>query len=132
MTELDPSQRLSEAHACNQLGALYNKLGQYTNAVRHFERHYALAVELNEEETGIRKEGGCVKSSTPASFLKADDLALPDVGVAAVQLGIVKGNAQMGKLFELVTDARKRTGLLYWKAHGTFESDKGSSTLKGH
>ncbi len=131
MTELDPSQRLSEAHACNQLGALYNKLGQYTTAVRFFERHYALAVELTAQDSGMESKVKTGDVATVGSFLKSDELDLPDVGVAAVQLGIAKGNAKMGKFFEHVADESKRAGLLSWKTSGTFDSEgKGSPALK--
>ena len=114
MTEADPSQRLSEAHACYQLGLLYNKMGQYPVAVRYFERHYKLAVDLHKEE-----KSGHELPKTP-SLLKSEELDMPNVGLAAVQLGISRGNAGMSKYFEHVIEGRKLTGLLQWKSQRTF------------
>ena len=115
MTETDPSQRLSESHACNQLGVLYNKMGQFPVAVRYFERHYKLAVDITKDEP---RESDIPR--TP-SLLKSEELEKPNVDVAAVQLGISRGNAQMAKFFEHVVESRKLGGLLQWKARRTFD-----------
>eukprot|EP00842_Homolaphlyctis_polyrhiza_P002334 jgi/Hompol1/3100/HPOL_003122-RA len=48
--ESDPTQRVAESQACNQLGKLYNKMGEFDQAVIYFERHFALMAEITKEE----------------------------------------------------------------------------------
>ena len=118
MTETDPNQKLSEAHACNQLGILYNKMKQYPLAVRYFERHYKLAVELAHQQSKSNQE-----RPESAFILRSEHIDTPDIGVAAVQLGIARGNAQMPKFFSNVTEPRKLGSLLLWKAKRVERTD---------
>ena len=46
MTEDDPSQRHFLAQACNLLGVLYNKMGDFAQAVKYFDQNFILACEL--------------------------------------------------------------------------------------
>jgi hypothetical protein len=101
MTEADPTQKLEESSACNQLGKLYSKMGRYPLSVQYFERYYKLVTELANEGVQISTE------STPE--------------VAAVQLGIARGKAEMGKFFEHVTDKKNLSALINWKSHQNFE-----------
>ncbi|KAJ3087476.1 Tetratricopeptide repeat protein 29, partial [Phlyctochytrium bullatum] len=50
MTQDEPSKRSALAHACNQLGILYNKIGQYEEAVKHFDKHFELVRSLSKTE----------------------------------------------------------------------------------
>ncbi|KAJ3184604.1 Tetratricopeptide repeat protein 29 [Geranomyces variabilis] len=43
ITESDPSQKQAQAQACNHLGNLCNRMGDYELAVKYFEKHYQLA-----------------------------------------------------------------------------------------
>ncbi|KAI8588403.1 hypothetical protein BDZ88DRAFT_489757 [Geranomyces variabilis] len=43
ITESDPSQKQAQAQACNHLGNLCNRMGEYELAVGYFEKHYQLA-----------------------------------------------------------------------------------------
>ncbi|KAJ3022182.1 Tetratricopeptide repeat protein 29 [Thoreauomyces humboldtii] len=43
ITESDPTQTHAQAQACNHLGNLYNRMGEFDLAVGYFERHYQLA-----------------------------------------------------------------------------------------
>ncbi|KAJ3161075.1 Tetratricopeptide repeat protein 29 [Geranomyces michiganensis] len=43
ITESDPSQKQAQAQACNHLGNLCNRMGDYDLAVKYFEKHYQLA-----------------------------------------------------------------------------------------
>ncbi|KAI9098122.1 hypothetical protein DFS34DRAFT_619691 [Phlyctochytrium arcticum] len=66
LTSNDDSQKAGQARACNHLGILYNRMGQFDAAVEHFERHYELACEIGNQaptttgrasavEQGLRK-----------------------------------------------------------------------------
>jgi hypothetical protein len=128
MISSDPSQKLAEAHACNQLGALYRKMNQLPQSVQYYERFYKLSVQLKKENkqtstlVSKKKEQG-TKASTGenANLIKTPDLALPNVGLASVQVGIVRGNAQMSRFFEFVNDSKRMESLMKWKEFRTFE-----------
>lgn len=92
MTESDPTAKLSQALALNQLGMLYTKMEQYPVSVKYFKQFYDMSVEL---ETDLDQR-----------FLNE----------AAVKLGISSGNAQMNLFFEHVVKSRIDPGLLEWKA----------------
>ena len=95
MSELDPSAKLSQAHALNQLGMLYTKMEQYPVSVKYFKKFYDLSVELEtESEKSLLNE-------------------------AAVKLGISSGNAQMNLFFERVVKSPIDPGLLEWKSSYT-------------
>ncbi|KAI8911948.1 hypothetical protein DFJ77DRAFT_83532 [Powellomyces hirtus] len=64
ITESDPSQKAAQAQACNHLGNLYNRMGEYDTAVRYFERHYQLACGGGEGGEG-RAPAADAAESTP-------------------------------------------------------------------
>ena len=141
MIQSDPSQRLAEAHACNQLGSLYRKMNQIPQSVQYFERFYKLAVQLKKEEhaasvkqseTNPQKEKeNQRKHSSLSNLIKTEDLALPDVGLASVQLGIIRGNARMTQFFETVKDPKKMESLLRWKGFRQFEPLNSEPSVQG-
>nr|KAJ3422785.1 Tetratricopeptide repeat protein 29 [Polyrhizophydium stewartii] len=58
IAESDPTQRVAESQACNQLGMLFNKMGQFDLAVTYFERHFRLMTEITREEHGVGEDMG--------------------------------------------------------------------------
>jgi tetratricopeptide (TPR) repeat protein len=100
MAEADPTARLSEALALNQLGMLHSKMEQYPVSVKYFKKFYDLSAELGTE---------------------IDKNLLDE---AAVKLGIASGNAQMNIFFEHVIKTPVHPGLLEWKASRSFTTLK--------
>ncbi|KAJ3082586.1 TPR-like protein [Rhizoclosmatium globosum] len=133
-TEQDPAQKQSLAQACNQIGVLYNKLGQFPEAVQYFDRHFALACEIAKEQQQ-QNDGrpSIVQSSQQSSQTSPPTNSTPsksmNVGAAQIQLGLSKANANMETFFNAVVQSGINGGiknphfsaLLSWKAARAFE-----------
>ncbi|KAI9205516.1 uncharacterized protein BJ171DRAFT_614929 [Polychytrium aggregatum] len=123
LTEADPTQRGSQADACNQLGVLYNKLGEYDLAVQYFDSHYRLTRELSvpappsapASAHGKRPRSGQKLKHQDPSETVAGARAATKLDGAQVQLGISRGNSQMQAFFEAVKE-QNTPALLGWKA----------------
>ncbi len=125
----DPSQRVIESQACNQLGNLYSKQGRHDLAVLYFDRHFHL---LNGSSTKYDAAFTAGKSQ-PDLFNSFNSLTVAtnpvapvakmdnsDVNCAMIQLGISKANAQMDVLFETVADPYGVQALIGWKNTRSF------------
>ncbi|KAL5036877.1 hypothetical protein BDV3_006032 [Batrachochytrium dendrobatidis] len=128
--EPDPIQRVAVSQACNQLGMLFNKMGQFELAVTYFERHFQLMTEISkddvqdlEQNTHQLNDGDGIKSPLPWNKTgSTSKLSTVRVGGAQTQLGISKGNAQMAQYFETIVDCNGLASLLLWKAKRSFGS----------
>ncbi|OAJ41169.1 hypothetical protein BDEG_24809 [Batrachochytrium dendrobatidis JEL423] len=128
--ESDPIQRVAVSQACNQLGMLFNKMGQFELAVTYFERHFQLMTEISkddmqdlEQNTHQLNDGDGIKSPLPWNKTgSTSKLSTVRVGGAQTQLGISKGNAQMAQYFETIVDCNGLASLLLWKAKRSFGS----------
>ncbi|KAJ3231980.1 Tetratricopeptide repeat protein 29 [Chytriomyces hyalinus] len=132
-TESDPAQKTSLAQACNQIGVLYNKLGDFPKAVTYFDRHFALACEINnEQKILLQKQESAISSdasqSGTVSVSTTHSTKGLSVGSAQIQLGLSKANANMAEFFKHVVDAgydpkgESFAALLRWKATRSFEA----------
>ncbi|KAI8839488.1 hypothetical protein BJ741DRAFT_547097 [Chytriomyces cf. hyalinus JEL632] len=133
-TESDPAQKTSLAQACNQIGVLYNKLGDFPKAVTFFDRHFALACEINnEQKILLQKQESAIsndvsQSATVSVSTTHSGTKGLSVGSAQIQLGLSKANANMAVFFKHVVDAgydpkgESFAALLRWKATRTFEA----------
>ncbi|KAI9350312.1 hypothetical protein BDR26DRAFT_798666 [Obelidium mucronatum] len=128
-TENDSAQKQSLAQACNQIGVLYNKLGQFPEAVKFFDRHFALAREIAKDQQGAapsqkpnsepQQQPNPPPQSAPSSPNKSMSL-----GAAQIQLGLSKANANMSTFFNTVINSGIAgdvknphfSALLAWKA----------------
>ncbi|KAH9276255.1 hypothetical protein BASA83_001533 [Batrachochytrium salamandrivorans] len=134
--EADPTQRAAESQACNQLGVLFNKIGEFDRAVTYFERHFRLVAEIEREtmlvvedvqEVEEQQIPICEQSNASPAVLHAlhEQAALPKVpkihaGAAQTQMGIARGNAYMDQFFETIVSQNGLGSLLQWKAERSF------------
>ncbi|KAI8613678.1 hypothetical protein BC830DRAFT_1131013 [Chytriomyces sp. MP71] len=133
-TESDPNQKTSLAQACNQIGILYNKIGDFDQAVTYFDRHFALACEINKEQLSQAAAAPVALAADAEKDQQFMPPAAPlakslSVGSAQIQVGLSKANANMRQFFEYVVEGRKDlkgekfVGLLKWKAMRAFEGN---------
>ncbi|KAJ3200229.1 hypothetical protein HDU67_002230, partial [Dinochytrium kinnereticum] len=153
MTEDVPTQRPALAHACNQLGILYNKTGQYEHAVKFFDKHFSLVrtiaseapkpktplmrQDLSNSNITAKQQGPANIDDTRVGGKRADSIrsdenigriaeahSTTNVGLAQVQLGISRGNAEMESFFNYVVESTTKPSsiqsLLKWKAKRNF------------
>ncbi|KAJ3122714.1 Tetratricopeptide repeat protein 29 [Physocladia obscura] len=135
----DSEQKQSLAQACNQLGGLYNKLGEYEKAVTYFDKHYALACELSKGDSESSCAGALASAAETVGgggrnngSRNQKEPTLPmNVGTAQIQLGLSKANAFMENFFNLIADSgvvgqsndgnsENFAALLDWKASRSF------------
>ncbi|KAJ3038294.1 WD repeat-containing protein 33 [Rhizophlyctis rosea] len=126
LTKSDASQKAAHAQACNQLGMLYNRMGQFDQAVQCFERHYQLTCEMakssdTEDEEGASATGESHQPPSTATGLSRPRGGSSSLGTAQVQLGVARGHALMGRFLNLVKDEKNLLALLKWKATGILE-----------
>lgn len=121
---------MASSQACNQLGRLFHKVGNFKESVQYYEQHYKLTVELDKEAmTLVAKNQGATgtkaaaahhseESSTDGHFaaLASDSTAL-DIRLASIQLGAARADMQMDDLFKQVCDQSVAgiQPLLQWK-----------------
>ena len=108
-------------------------MNQLPQSVQYYERFYKLSVQLKKENQDSvlvknnvkeKERQGTSKNAsqgTGTNLIKTQDLPLPNVGLASVQLGIVRGNAQMSRFFEMVNDSNRMESLIQWKELRTLE-----------
>jgi tetratricopeptide (TPR) repeat protein len=127
LTENDHSQRALLAQACNQLGVLYNKMGEYTKAVTYFDRNFTIACELSKkgEQSDASDDAQGVGVGQSEKGAKSGVMsAHASIGVAQVQLGLSKGNAEMKRFMKYIVDSPNDStalaALVQWKASRTF------------
>ncbi|KAJ3055939.1 Tetratricopeptide repeat protein 29 [Rhizophlyctis rosea] len=131
LTESDTSQKSSHAQACNQLGMLYNRMGNFEQAVQYFERHYALTREMAGEGDANKSDGEGTEAPSGAKppMRRGSVGRTSSVGTAQVQLGIARGHALMDRFLSLVKDEKQLPALLKWKATGVMEGDNISNAV---
>ena len=81
----------AQGEACSNLGVIYNRQGDFTKAVKYFERAYELMRTLISSGEGTRKM----------------------VDSARVNLGMARGNSRMGSYLNVINFDVK--ALLLWK-----------------
>ncbi|KAI8922795.1 hypothetical protein BC831DRAFT_498936 [Entophlyctis helioformis] len=139
IAESDPRQRLAESQACNQLGMLYNKLGEFDMAVTYFERHFRLMTDIAKEDALVAAEESAAAAAnsgggTVSGVGGADgDGASDDMSVAShardrTNIGAVGGSdpAAVGH-----AGAASGSGGLAAVAHAPVAKDFGPKSSKG-
>ncbi|KAJ3108070.1 Tetratricopeptide repeat protein 29 [Phlyctochytrium planicorne] len=152
MTEDIPKQRQALAHACNQLGILYNKVGHYDLAVTFFDKHFSLIRTIASETappktpqphslvTIVSKrqdsqktddgEKKAIEMSKEVHLKDSDSQPNPSsvIGLAQIQLGISRGNADLATFLNYVVEAPSKPSalqaLLLWKQRRTFSDER--------
>ncbi|KAI8835926.1 hypothetical protein BC829DRAFT_426257 [Chytridium lagenaria] len=102
MTEEIPSQRPAIAQASNQLGILYNKTGEFDLAVKFFDKHFSLVRTIANDAPNRKRR---VRTHVPANGPPAST----SVGLAQIQLGISRGNADMERFFNYVVESSTKS-----------------------
>lgn len=121
-TEVQTSQKYAQAQACHQLGVLYTKLGQFSNAVEYLERHYRLVVELNKQrmarisnsDTHLGHAAHAAESHANTENASTSETALQhqpalDLEGAKALLGIARTHAFLPNFKTFVTSSEKLT-----------------------
>ncbi|KAI8819863.1 uncharacterized protein EV422DRAFT_579082 [Fimicolochytrium jonesii] len=144
ISEEENSPKSLQAQACNQLGNLYNKMGEYSLAVEYFERHYTLSSGASTAATAGPEVGAARNADLQNQIKSRASSAARDsrrresaveiaeaevgggVGVAEIQVGISRANAHMQQFLDLVKSEKNLHKLLKWKAQRSFEVFEGN------
>lgn len=127
------------AQACNRLGVIYNKIGEYSLAIEFFEKHFSILsgneqLETEEEtEIGTEQQEGDEEEEEDQGSTASTDVrpsavegkggeGYNDVAAAQVQLGIARANAEMERFLGYVKyeTPQNLAALLHWKTYHEF------------
>jgi len=109
----------AQAHACSSLGDIHNRHGEFSRAVKSFEKSYKLyrSLVLSRASTHPDDMPSAASAGSGSGSSKKHSMHR-DVDRAKVHLGMARGNATMGTYVNvIVTDVG---ALLKWKNKRTY------------